>query len=114
MDDGHHGSGGPVWARSSRRGGGGGLVGILVVLLALFGAVTLGLAIKERSVAEGGAVIDGWISSAWSTIRGASAEADEAAAEAAGEARVEASEAVASAGDAVEQGAERAAENLRG
>ena len=53
----------PVWARSKRRssGGGGGFVGLIVTLLALFGALTAVLGVKEQSLAEGGAMMDGWI-----------------------------------------------------
>ena len=55
---------GPVWARARKRpagGGGGGFVGLLVTLLALFGVLTGVLGVKERSLAEGGAIMDGWI-----------------------------------------------------
>jgi hypothetical protein len=55
---------GPVWARKKRRkrgGFGGALVGLIVTLVALFGALTIGLSIKEGSVAGAGTVIDGWI-----------------------------------------------------
>jgi hypothetical protein len=51
-DDGENLSGaGPVWERRGRRSGGSNpIVGLVVTLLALFGALTAGLAIAERSV----------------------------------------------------------------
>jgi hypothetical protein len=86
-DDGEHS---PVWARTRRRSGNP-IVGILVTLLALFGVLTAVLGIKEQSLAEGGAMMDGWISKGVSTVRGVipgaageAAEAAEAAAETAG------------------------------
>ncbi len=55
-------SGVPVWAkRRKRRGVGGPLLQILIVLLALFGAVVLGVSLRMGSVAKGGAVIDQWV-----------------------------------------------------
>lgn len=76
-DDGEHS---PVWARTKRRSGGNPLVGILVTLLALFGVLTAVLGIKEQSLAEGGAMMDGWITQGVSTVRGGAPEvADEAA-----------------------------------
>ena len=65
-DDGDHS---PVWARSKRRRNNP-IIGLLVTLLALFGVLTAVLGIKEKSLAEGGAVMDGWISAAISTVRG--------------------------------------------
>jgi hypothetical protein len=83
-DDGDHS---PVWARTRRRSGNP-IVGILVTLLALFGVLTAVLGIKEQSLAEGGAMMDGWISKGVSTVRGvipgAAGEAAEVAAETAG------------------------------
>ena len=74
-DDGEHS---PVWARTRRRSGNP-LVGIIVTLLALFGVLTAVLGIKEQSLAEGGAIIDGWIAKGVSTVRGeAPRVADEA------------------------------------
>lgn len=64
---------GPVWARTSgrrRRGGGGAIFGLPVFLLAVFGALMIGLGVKERSVAEAGAMVDGWVSTGWSKARG--------------------------------------------
>lgn len=55
----------PVWARAKRRrGGGGGIVGLIVTLLALFGVMTGVLGVREGSLAQGGAVMDGWIAAA--------------------------------------------------
>ena len=54
-------SGVPVWARTRRRSSGNPLLGLIVGLLALLGAASLGLAVKERSAAAAGARIDGWI-----------------------------------------------------
>ena len=98
---------GPVWARSKRRSGGGlPIVGLLVTLLALFGALTAVLGIKEQSVGKGGALIDGWISLGWDTVRGKAPEmADEAVAGA--------GEAAGKAGDALQAGAATTAAELK-
>lgn len=105
------GSEGPVWARSRRRAGGGNpVVGFIITVLALFGALTAALAIKERSVAEGGAILDGWIAAGWDAARRATGQADEAAAKAA----AEAGQAAEKAGDALETGAEAARDELKG
>ena len=61
MGDGEAEGHSPVWSRPARRRGGNPLVGLLVTLLALFGALTAVLGVKERSVAEGGVIIDRWI-----------------------------------------------------
>lgn len=113
-DDGeHHGGGSPVWERRGRRGGGGSnpLVGLIVTLLALFGALTAGLGIAKQSVAEGGEQIDAWITSGWDMVRGVDAED---VADAAGEAAAATGEAAETAGDAVEAGADAASEELKG
>jgi hypothetical protein len=98
----------PVWARSRKRSGLP-IVSLLVTLLALFGALTAVLGIKEQSVAAGGAVVDGWITSGWTAARGlvgkAPAAADDAAAEA-GAAAVKA-------GDALQAGAETTANEMK-
>lgn len=101
---------GPVWARTSsrRRGGGGPIIGLLITLLALFGALMIVLGVKERSVAEGGAMVDGWISTGWDKVKDLTGQADEVAADAADE-TVAAAE---KAGDALESGADAAAEEL--
>lgn len=103
-------SGGPVWARSKRRRGGSPpLVGILITLLALFGALTAVLSIKERSVAEAGGMIDGWISTGWDAVRNLTGQADEAA----GEAISDTAEAAGRAGEALGEGAENAVQELQ-
>lgn len=107
-DDGEHG--GPVWARNGkRRHGGNPLIGLLVTLLALFGALTAVLAVKERSVAEGGAMIDGWIATGWSKAKEATGQADEVAAGAA----LEAGAAAEKTGDALQAGAETTRQELQ-
>jgi hypothetical protein len=101
-DDGEHS---PVWARSRRRSGNP-LVGIIVTLLALFGVLTAVLGIKEQSLAEGGAIMDGWISRGVSTVKGeAPRVADEAA--------VAAAAAAGKAGDAAQAGAAAASNELK-
>lgn len=53
---------GPVWARSRRRSRGAGpLVGFIVSLLAIFGAVVVIASVKEGSIAGGGAFVDHWV-----------------------------------------------------
>ena len=79
-DDGEHS---PVWARTRRRSGNP-LVGIIVTLLALFGVLTAVLGIKEQSLAEGGAIIDGWIAKGVSTVRGEAPRVADEAVDAAG------------------------------
>lgn len=99
----------PVWARKKRRSGGPPIVGLLVTLLALFGALTAVLGIKEQSLAEGGAIVDGWITAGWNGARELVGQAPETAASVAGEAGAAAEKA----GDALEAGADKAAEELR-
>ena len=100
---------GPVWARHKRRRGGPPIIGILVTLLALFGALTAVLSIKERSVAEAGGMIDGWLAEGWSQVRSLTGQADEAA----GEAISETAEAAGRAGEALGEGAENAVDELQ-
>jgi len=101
-DDGEHS---PVWARPKRRRGNP-LVGIIVTLLALFGVLTAVLGVKEQSLAEGGAVMDGWIAKGISTVRG---EAPRVADEAVDAAAVAAGKA----GDAAQAGAAAASDELK-
>lgn len=89
VDAGEHS---PVWARTRRRSGNP-LLGIVVTLLALFGLLTAVLGVKEQSLAEGGATMDGWISKGVAMVKGEAprvadeaAEATAAAAEKAGSA----------------------------
>ena len=102
----------PVWARSKKRrsgGGGGGFVGFIVTLLALFGVLTAVLGIKERSLADGGALMDGWIIAGIEqgrTLIGRAPEAAEVAADKAGAAAEKT-------GDALEAGAATTAEKLK-
>jgi hypothetical protein len=56
-------SGVPVWARKRRKPGNP-LVGVVLVPLALFGALTAGLAIYGKSFTAAGAQMDGWIATA--------------------------------------------------
>lgn len=105
MADDDHAS--PVWARSKRRGGGGGgVVGLIVTLLALFGVLTAVLGIKEQSLAEGGAMMDGWITKGVSTVRGEAPRVADEAVTAAGAAAEKA-------GDAAQAGAEAASDEMK-
>lgn len=99
----------PVWARSKRRSGGASPIGFVVTLLALFGVLSAVLGIKERSMAEGGAIIDGWISSAWTSARSLAGQAPEAGEEAADKV----GETAAKTGDALQAGAEKTADELK-
>ena len=101
----------PVWARSKRkRGPGAGpFIGFLVTLLALFGALTGVMAVKERSVAAGGAVIDGWISTGVQAALKAVGKAPAAATVAADKAGDTAEKT----GDALKAGAAETAQELK-
>ena len=101
-DDGEHS---PVWARTRRRSGNP-LMGILVTLLALFGVLTAVLGVKERSLAEGGAIMDGWISTGVATVKGEGPGVADDAAVAAGAAAEKA-------GDAAQAGAAAASDELK-
>lgn len=109
MADGEAGSHNPVWARTRRRNSGNPVIGLIVTLLALFGALTIALGVKERSVAEGGALIDGWLSSGWHAAKKAIGQAPETAEAAADQA----GDAAEKAGDAVAAGAEAAADEIK-
>lgn len=102
-DDGEHS---PVWARTKRRRGGNPIVGIIVTLLALFGVLTAVLGVKEKSLAEGGALMDGWIAKGVATVRGEAPKVADEAADAAGNAAEKA-------GDAAQAGAAAASEELK-
>lgn len=113
-DDGHHGHGhadhghsapaaasssapdAPVWARrQGRSGGGAGIFGILFFLLAIFGILSIALAVMDKSFAAGGARIDGWIKPAVDQIAKMTGQAGAKAEDAAGEAAAEAAPAAA-------------------
>lgn len=101
----------PVWARKKKRrsGGGGGLVGLIVTLLALFGVLTMVLGIKEKSLAEGGAMMDGWIAAGVAQVKTLAGQAPEVAEDAA----EKAGNAAERTGDALEAGAATTAEKLK-
>lgn len=96
----------PIWARKKRRRDLTPVVNLVVTAFAVIGALTLGLGAKERSLADGGAIMDGWIARGVSVVKGeAPRVADEAAA---------AAEAAADrAGDAAQAGAAAASEELK-
>ncbi|WP_420470554.1 MULTISPECIES: hypothetical protein [unclassified Brevundimonas] len=96
----------PVWARTKRRRGANPLVGVLVTLLAVFGVLTAVLGIKERSLAEGGAIMDGWISAGVAMVKGEAPRVADEAVDAAGAA-------AGKAGDAAQAGAAAATEELK-
>ena len=100
----------PVRARPKRRlsRGGGGFVGFIVTLLALFGVLTAVLGIKKQSLAEGGAVMDGWITAGIDQGKKSIGQASQAA-EVASE---KAANAAKKSGDALEAGAATTAEKL--
>lgn len=101
----------PVWARSKRRRGGGlgSFVGLLVTLLALFGVLTAVMAIKERSIAAGGAVIDSWITAGANKAREVAGKAPAAGVVAADKA----GNAVEKTGDALKAGAAETADQMK-
>ena len=101
-DDGEHS---PVWARTKRRSGNP-LVGVLVTLLALFGVLTAVLGIKEQSLADGGAMMDGWIAKGVSTVKGEAPRVADEAADAAGVAAEKA-------GDVAQAGAAAASDEMK-
>lgn len=103
---------GPVWA-SKRRRGGNPFVGFLVGLFALFGLVVVILSVMDRSVAEAGARIDGWVATGWNTVSGKTEEAVDAVPVAADKVAEEAGEAAAKTGDALEAGAAKTADELK-
>ena len=64
-------SGVPVWARRRKRSSVPPLVSLIVILLALVGAVMIGVSLRMGSVEKGGAVVDGWIALAHKTTTAA-------------------------------------------
>jgi hypothetical protein len=81
----------------------------VVTLLALFGALTAVMAIKERSIAAGGAVIDAWISAGADAVRQAIGRAPAAGAVAADKA----GNAVEKTGDALKAGAAETSDQMK-
>lgn len=104
------GAEGPIWARrKKKKASAAPLINVLVTLLALIGALTLVLSIKERSVQEAGRMMDGWIATGWSgaqKLAGRAPEAADVAAEKAGQAAKKT-------GDALETGASTARDELK-
>ncbi len=101
----------PVWTRKKKRSNnGGGFVGVLVTLLALFGVLTAVLGIKEQSLAQGGAMMDGWITAGVDQGKRLIGQAPEAA----GAAADKAGAAAEKTGDAIKAGAETTANELKG
>lgn len=98
-DDGEHS---PVWARSKRRSRGNPVIGLIVTLLALFGVLTAVLGVKEQSLAEGGAIMDGWVTKGVSMVRGGAPAVADGAAAAASEA-----------GEAAEAGAATVSDQMK-
>lgn len=103
----------PVWARSRKRSSGNPLVNVVVTLLALFGALTAVLGVKERSLAEGGAIVDGWIAAGADAVRGLAGQGAEKAGVAAEKAASEAEQAAARTGEALKSGADKASQDLK-
>ncbi len=84
-------------------------MGLLVTLLALFGVLTAVLGIKEKSLAEGGAIMDGWITAGVSQAKKLAGQAPEAAEVAADKA----GDAAEKTGDALQAGAATTADELK-
>ena len=101
-DDGDHS---PVWARTRRRRGNP-FISLLITLLALFGVLTAVLGVKEQSLAEGGAMMDGWIAKGVATVKGEAPRVADEAGEAAGAAATRA-------GDAAQAGGAAASDELK-
>ncbi|WAC60025.1 hypothetical protein [Brevundimonas sp. SL130] len=60
------GAEGPLWTRrKKKKASAAPLINVLVTLLALIGALTLVLSIKERSIEAAGRMADGWIATGW-------------------------------------------------
>jgi hypothetical protein len=54
-------SGVPVWAKRRKRSSVHPLLNLVLILLALFGAVVIGVSLRMGSVEKGGVVIDHWL-----------------------------------------------------
>jgi hypothetical protein len=108
-DDGGHG---PVWTRAKRRSGGNPVVGVVIGALALLGAVTGGLAIKERSFAGAGETLDAGLAAVIDFGRGLVGQAGEEAAEAADDTAAAAEAAAEKAAAAASAGADAARDEL--
>ncbi len=54
-------SGVPVWAKRRKRSNVHPLLNLTLILLALFGAVVIGVSLRMGSVEKGGVVIDHWL-----------------------------------------------------
>lgn len=54
-------SGVPVWAKRRKRSGVHPLLNLILILLALFGAMVIGVSLRMGSVEKGGQVIDHWL-----------------------------------------------------
>ncbi|MET3666318.1 hypothetical protein ABIC66_002937 [Caulobacter sp. 1776] len=54
-------SGLPVWAKRRKRSAVHPLLTLVLILLALFGAVVIGVSLRMGSVEKGGVVIDHWL-----------------------------------------------------
>lgn len=108
------GAEGPIWARrKKRKASAAPLVNGLVTVLALIGALTLVLSIKERSVESAGRMMDGWIAAGWTGAQKLVGRAPEAADVAADKAGQAAGQAAGKTGDALEAGAAAARDELK-
>ena len=104
------GAEGPIWARNKKRKPSAApLINVLVTLLALIGALTLVLSVKERSVEGAGRMMDGWISAGWTEAQKLAGRAPQAADVAADKA----GQAAGKTGDALEAGAAAARDELK-
>jgi len=108
MPDGS-GEAAPVWARRAAGGGGGNpLVALIFAILAMVGALCIGLAIYDKSFAAGGARIDGWIKPLTAQIGKMTGQAGDQAEDAAADAEAAAGDAAEAAGDAAKEAGEAA------
>jgi len=108
------GGSGPVWSRARRHKSGGGfpVVGLIVGALALLGATTAGLAVRERSFAGAGETLDTALAAVIDFGRGLVGQAGEEATEAADETAEAAEAAAEKAAAAASAGAEAARDEL--